>query len=249
MPDLPRFYCPDIAADSLQLTGPEAHHAVHVLRLRPGARVELFDGRGLVAMAEISSASRSALAMSVQSRRTVQRIGPVVQLAFAVPKGKRLDWLLEKATELGAAELRPVVFERSVAGGDELSEHKRDRWLGQCISAAKQSGLDLLPQIANVVTMEQYLRQRPAGLGLLGDLEADALSLRAALAKSPGGATDTFAGQRIDILIGPEGGVTPAERSAALTAGMLPVRIGSTTLRVETAAIALLAAVMAWSQP
>ena len=103
----------------------EVHHALHVLRLGVGADVELFDGRGAAANARVTAVGRAGVEMLVTA--TLPVAGPPrrrVHLAFAVPKGKRLDWLLEKATELGAASLEPVVFERSVAGGD-LTPTKR----------------------------------------------------------------------------------------------------------------------------
>jgi 16S rRNA (uracil1498-N3)-methyltransferase len=301
--DLPRFYCTNLEADRLELAGDEAHHALDVLRLRAGARVELFDGRGTVAAATIEQATRKTLLLSVQDRRAVVREVPLIRLAFAAPKGRRLDWLVEKATELGAAALWPVAFERSVAGREELGEHKRQRWLGQCVAAAKQCGLDLLPQIRDTLGLDEYLRQRlvgeqagpgaapaaggsPRGCGLLGDLDESALSVPAAMEPwrlrcharchasasgsmstasegpalatarchaSAGGSMPTVGGgpapaTAIDILVGPEGGLTDAERSAAIAAGLTPVRIGRTTLRVETAAIALLSAVMAWAR-
>jgi 16S rRNA (uracil1498-N3)-methyltransferase len=155
-----------------------------------------------------------------------------------VPKGSRLDWLLEKATELGAASLRPTLFDRSVAGLEELSPAKRERWFGHCVAAAKQSRLDFLPDVAEPAPLPAVLAARGESLGLLGDVEADALPLASAL-----GPRRT--GQEILVLVGPEGGLVPEERQSAMDAGFLPVRLGHTTLRVETAVIAILAAVSA----
>ena len=216
----------------------EAHHAVHVLRLRAGARVELFDGRGAAAVGKIESAARGEVVVVVEERLpAAQRCGAAIHLAFAVPKGKRLDWLLEKATELAAASLTPVLFERSVAGADALSPAKRERWRGHCIAAAKQCGLDLLPTLEEPIPLGAVLARSPAALGLLGE-RADACSVPEALAR-------WRPGREILLLVGPEGGLTDRERAAVAAAGFGAVRVGATTLRIETAAIALLAAARA----
>jgi 16S rRNA (uracil1498-N3)-methyltransferase len=160
-------------------------------------------------------------------------IRPAVRVAFAVPKGKRLDWLLEKATELGAASLQPISFERSVAGGKPLSDAKRERWLGHCIAAAKQSGLNHLPQVNDIRRLDDLLMEND-GLTLLGDLDRSARPLRDVLT----GTVDSMT-----LIVGPEGGLNDAERAAAISAGAIPVCLGQTTLRIETAVLALLAGV------
>lgn len=158
----------------------------------------------------------------------------MIELAFAVPKGKRLDWLLEKAAELGAGVLAPVVFARSVAKPD-LTGKARDRWRATCISAAKQCGADFLPEIRPPEGLTDCLAR--GGAGLFGDADADQ-AVPAALAELAGR-------ERIRILVGPEGGLTDAERADAVEAGLTPVRLGGYVLRIETAALALLAAVRA----
>jgi len=235
-----RFFVPrlpDQAGGTVDLPPDEVYHARTVLRLKAGREVELFDGRGRVACGKATAVDKRAVTVTIDSVHRVERTGPVVNLAFAVPKGKRLDWLLEKATELGAASLRPVVFERSVAGGDELTDAKRQRWATHCLAAAKQSGLNFLPEICDTEVLSDALsRDVPAGgVRLLGDLGDDAVTLVEAV----GSATV------IDLLIGPEGGLSDDERARAIGAGFVPVRLGATTLRIETAAVALLAGVAA----
>jgi len=240
---MPRFFAKDLSAGRLALSAGEGHHALHVLRLRVGAAVELFDGRGQTAAGRIAAIRRGEVAVEVQQvRPEPERGGPEVALAFAVPKGKRLDWLLEKATELGAASLRPVVFERSVAGG-ELTAAKRSRWLGHCISAAKQCRLDWLPELLDPLPLADYLATPLPPLRLLGDAATDARAMAELPARSP------TADRRSSILVGPEGGLTDAERAACVSAGFVPVRLGRTVLRTETAAIALLAAAQALLEP
>ena len=240
-PERRRFFVEDLSAEPIMLTGGEAHHAANVLRLKVGAEVELFDGRGGRALGRITQVRRSEVTVEVTHRLDrPARPQPVVHLGFAVPKGKRLDWLLEKATELGAASLRPVAFERSVAGEDDLSGHKQQRWQQHCVAAAKQCGLDFLPELAQVQAAAEFAAHaRSAGwLSLVGDPGEACVPLRAAL--------DEWApGWEIALLVGPEGGLTDAERHVLAEAGFAAVRLGSTTLRIETAAVALLAAVTA----
>ena len=236
-----RFYVEAVAVGRVELTGDEAHHAAHVLRLREGAEVQLFDGRGGRAAARLIEVKKGRVTADVlHIEPPARRPRPRVHLGFAVPKGKRLDWLLEKATELGAASLRPVVFERSVAGGDELSEGKLARWSGHCIAAAKQCRLDFLPEILPHQTLAEHLREACDGPRLMGDGGGGVEAIGAALARCTA--------EELRLLVGPEGDFTDAEKRAAVEAGWQPVRLGVTTLRVETAAVALLAAVVALSE-
>jgi 16S rRNA (uracil1498-N3)-methyltransferase len=214
----------------LVLSAEEGHHAANVLRLKPGAAVELFDGQGGRALGRIETVERRRVAIAIERLEAkASRPGPIVHLAFAVPKGARLDWLLEKATELGAASLRPVLFERSVAGGEELSPAKRQRWLTHCVAAAKQCGLDFLPAIEDPVSLADLLAAPADEVRLLGDTDRSSVPPREALAGQKGG-------RAVLLLVGPVGGLTVAERERALAAGFTPVRLGGTTLRVETAA-------------
>ena len=282
----PRFY---IAADprsggagfaagqEIDLPQAEAHHAAHVLRLRAGDAVELFDGCGGSARGRLARVAKRDVTVMITEASSggpaTARRGPIIALAFAVPKGSRLDWLLEKATELGVASLEPVLFERSVAGGDELSDAKRARWMGHCIAAAKQSGSDYLPALCRPRPLAEFARQSSAAVRIYGALAADAVpparvltdgaaaraltgsaaagALKAGAASTvKGGApagtvTAGAAAGTLAIVVGPEGGLTDAERQALHAARFIPVRLGHTTLRIETAALALVAAALA----
>ena len=239
--NLPRFFIP-VDPDStpgrdavIALPATEAHHAAHVLRLREGNPVELFDGRGGVAQGSIEYVRKGEVRVRIDAvHQRQERPLPRLHLAFAVPKGRRLDWLLEKATELGAASLEPVRFERSVAGPDDLSGARRERWLGHCIAAAKQARLDFLPDLAPPAALAHFAAMmRP---GIYGHVGRGALPVTEAVAR-------LGQVQAISILIGPEGGLTEDERALLDRAGLIAVRLGRTVLRVETASLALLAAV------
>jgi len=242
---LPRFFVDPLPATGTgrpalaRLPAAEAHHALHVLRLGAGAAVALFDGRGGTAVGRIAKTGRGEVRIAVESSLPpAPRTGPRIHLGFAVPKGDRLNWLLEKATDLGAASLTPVLFARSVAGAERLSPAKRERWRARTISAAKQCGLDYLPEIADPLALEAFLARGPDCLRLLGDPSDDAVPLARGLAKR---APD----QELVLLVGPEGGLTAGEGAAARLGGFIPVRLGATALRIETAAVALLAAAAA----
>lgn len=235
-----RLFAEDLSGGRIELSSGEAHHARDVLRLSAGDVVELFDGAGAAAVGALETLSRRKTVVRVARRRTArERPEPVVELAFAVPKGRRLDWLLEKATELGAARLSPVVFERSIAA-PRLSSHARGRWQRICISAAKQCGADFLPEIAAPAALTNFLNRAAADVRVLGDPDGDLPAATALAQWCPS--------RRIVALAGPEGGLTGPERRAAVEAGFSPVRLGGLVLRIETAALALLAAVTAFCQ-
>lgn len=239
-----RFFVGELQPGRVSLPRGQVHHAVHVLRLGVGAVVELLDGRGAVATGEIVELRKNLAVVEVRDIETIAiSPGPSVHLGFAVPKGKRLDWLLEKAAELGAASLRPVVFERSISGGGKPTEERRRRWESHCIAAAKQSGINFLPEIHDPIGLAELVLIPPgpnAELRLFGDPREHSDPLTKILSSARG-----YPQAEIHILIGPEGGLSDTERGLLTGAGYLPVRIGHTTLRIETAAVALLAAVIA----
>jgi 16S rRNA (uracil1498-N3)-methyltransferase len=244
----PRFFVPDLSAEAparAELPPAEAHHALHVLRLRAGAAVELFDGRGQCAEGHIADAARRRVTVAVERAWTEPTpasagccAGPLVHLAFAVPKGSRADWLVEKATELGVASLRPTVFERSVAGKELLSAAKRERWMNHCAAAAKQAQVNWLPVVEDAAPLAEVLARAAGALVLAGDTAPEAVPILEALARRR-------KGEDILIVVGPEGGLAEAERATLRAGGAVAVRLGRSVLRIETAAIALAAAAIA----
>ena len=234
---VPRFFSENLAGQMIDLQGQEAHHLANVRRVRAGEEVELFDGRGEKVKGKVSSISKGVARIEVQERWTVERSETEMIVACALAKGTRWGWLLEKCTELGAAGIWPVLFQRSVVKGSG-SAGQLEKWQKRCLEAAKQCGQAYLPQVAQPRPLERVLREE-AALRLLGTLSESSQAILAALQEA--GRTE-----KIMLLVGPEGGLTDEEQALARDTGCREVFIGRNILRVETAAVAMLAAAVAW---
>lgn len=223
-----------ISEDRALLVGAEAHHLVHVIRAKPGTRVVLFDGSGVEFVAQVERIDRNEVELAVLSRQEVDRELPEeLTLGVALPKGDRQRWLVEKAVELGAGRIVPLWTARSVARpvGQTLERLRRT-----VIEASKQCGRNRLMEIAEAQAWAEYV--------------ADTAEIPCRLLAQPHG-RQTVAGQlsAADLLspvflaVGPEGGFSDEEVSLAVAAGWQMIDLGPRTLRVETAAILLVARV------
>ena len=216
---------------------PGAARHVQVRRLQPGAALTLFDGRGGEWQAQVLAMGRQQVQVRVGAHEAAERELPqAVTLAVGMPANERMDWLVEKATELGAAAVQPLVCERSVLRLDgERAERKREHWQAQAVAAAEQSGRTRVPRIGRPLRLAEWLPTlgaRPGPRWLLSP--AGARPLPAAAAAAP-----------VLLLSGPEGGLSPAEEDAARAKGFQAVQLGARVLRAETAPLAALA-VLAW---
>jgi 16S rRNA (uracil1498-N3)-methyltransferase len=233
---MPRFYCPGplAAGQSLQLPAGAARH-VQVLRLQPGAAVTLFNGEGGEYDALVEHMGRSEVRVLVGSHQAVEREAPhEVHLAVGMPANERMDWLVEKAVELGVASIQPLLAERSVLRlNGERAERKRTHWQGIAIAACEQCGRNRVPVVHEVVEMARWLATpRPQTLKLVLSLSPQARPLgEASAACAP-----------VLVLSGPEGGLSAREEEAALAQGFQPATLGTRVLRAETAPLAVLAA-------
>lgn len=220
-----------------------ARHA-QVLRLQPGESVTLFDGSGSEWEAEVLRLGRNEVWVRVGATRVVNLELPVeVELAVGMPANERMDWLIEKATELGVAQVQPLTCERSVLRlQGERALRKLSHWQAVCGAAAEQCGRTRLPLLRPVRRFDDWLNSLalPSERRFVLSLGDGARPLGTALTDS--GLT---AGERVLFLSGPEGGFSPAEDRAAREAGMLPVSLGPRVLRAETAAMAAVAHVAA----
>jgi 16S rRNA (uracil1498-N3)-methyltransferase len=219
--------------------GDEAHHVLHVVRLRQGDEVVLIDGSGREARARMVGASRRDATFEILAVAEVDREpGRRVTLAVALPRKTRADFLIEKCTELGVARLIPMMTERSVVDGGKHQENHLRRWRRNTIEAAKQSGRTRLMEVGPAMSFEQVLAEVGGDQEcLIASPDADAVGLSAHGATLPPNAS-------VLVLIGPEGGFTPEEEASAKAAGCTPVALGKRILRVETAAIAVAALVV-----
>jgi len=236
---MPRFFVPpsEFQKDTPALDAAESHHAIHVLRLAPGDKITLFDGEGHEAIAKLESVEGSCVLARVISRSTSRPLSCEITLAQAIPKGKNMELIVQKAVELGAARIVPLLSDRTVVHlkGEDL-ERKRAKWAGVALEACKQCGQNRLPAVETPITVKAFLeRARRFELPLIASLQPGAVHIKAALA--------AFANEHgrppasVAILIGPEGDFTPAETAAALSAGFRGVTLGPIILRTETAAI------------
>lgn len=223
--------------DALILSGNEAHHCLHVLRLEPGDKVVLFNGRGREVTAEIASTAGSEVRFNKLHEAQTPPLRCQITLGQAIPKGKNMDLIVQKAVEIGAAEIAPILSDRTVVRLDEESAAaKQSKWQTVAIEAAKQCGQNWLPQVHTPQTMAAFFQQpRRFDLQLIGSLQSDAVHLKKILADYAVEHGDRPAS--VLMLVGPEGDFTPAELSLARSHGCRPITLGPIVLRVETASI------------
>lgn len=231
----PRLYHPQLTVGRVTLSKDESHHAGSVLRCRPGDPVVLFDGQGREAAAVVAAVAPRAVTVDVAAIDERSReLGIRLTLAVALPRSHRQTFLFEKLTELGVSAIWPMVTERSVVR--PRADHVA-KWNRTTIEAAKQSERAWLPHIQPPTTFDETLtRVGEFDTALVTDRDTSHETLSDHLGSAS-------AITSLLVWIGPEGGLTPDEISAALNAGATPVSLGSHILRVETAAIAVAAIV------
>jgi 16S rRNA (uracil1498-N3)-methyltransferase len=234
---VPRFHldAPRRAGGVCQLPEDSAHHAVHVLRLREGDEVTLFNGRGGEFAARIASIQRLRIAIDLLQHRPIEREGPLqVTLVQAVSAGEKMDSTVRKAVELGAFAIQPVLAARSVARpkGDR-AENRRGHWQKVVIAACEQCGRNRIPEVRALLELGDYRAAEDGERVLLSP--SSRLPFSKAVSK----------GERFTLAAGPEAGFTAEEEAALAREGFVPASLGPRTLRTETAAVAALAALSA----
>ncbi len=230
---MPRFYCPVPLSTGLPLSLPAgAARHVQVLRMQPGDVITLFNGEGGEFDATVTRMGRSDVDVEVGTHRPVEReAARVVHLLAGITANDRMDWLVEKATELGVASITPLVAERSVLKlKGERAEKKLAHWQGVAVAAAEQCGRNRVPVVHPAVTLNEWLKQAEVGERWVLSLSEGTRSLAQMTGTAP-----------VTVLSGPEGGLSPSEEATALSAGFAPVTLGPRVLRAETAPLAVLA--------
>jgi 16S rRNA (uracil1498-N3)-methyltransferase len=236
---MPRFFCPTPLTTGTALTLPAgAARHVQVLRLQPGDAITLFNGQppGGEFDATVTHMGRSDVQVEVGSHRNTEREpARQVHLAVGMPANDRMDWLVEKATELGVASIQPLMSERSVLRlSGERADKKVAHWQSVAVAACEQCGGNRVPMVHSVQSLTSWLKARPASdpvQRLLLSLAPGSMPLRTQPA---------LKADAVCFLSGPEGGLSPAEETAALEVGFTPVSLGLRVLRSETAALAAL---------
>lgn len=236
-----RFFVPQVRRGTAELTGEDAEHLVRVLRAEVGQVYEISDNQRLY-LAEITAARKSLVEFTVREELPVPHSPVEVLLLPALIKFDRFEWLLEKATELGVSEVKPVIATRSEHGLEKAAAKRSARWERIGVEASQQSRRSRLPIISEAVKFSSALSVQ-ADVRLFLDEDPSASPL---LDQLP---SDRKQGMRVALLLGPEGGWTEEERAEAINAGWQACSLCGSVLRAETAAVAGLAITQAaWLQ-
>ena len=224
---------------ALALTESEAHHARDVLRMKVGEKLVLFNGQGREITAEIIDLSGDEIQLRKLHEAETPPLRCRIVLGQAIPKGKNMELIVQKAVEIGAAEIAPIISDRTIVQVDsESAAQKQAKWQQIAIEAAKQCGQNWLPRVHTPKKLAELFSaaaEQSFDLRLIGSLQPDAQHLK-----------NIFAGyssehrhrpRNVLMLVGPEGDFTPAELSLARRHGCQPITLGPIILRVETAAL------------
>ncbi len=233
-----RFFIPQLYNEEMSITGVDAKHIGKVLRMQPGDKLQIVSDDGVSALAEVTAISETTvtvrcLEVLAESHEPAVKI----TLAQGLAKGEKMDFIIQKAVELGAYSIVPVAMEHSVVRLDGAKADKKvERWQKIAEAAAKQSKRDIIPQVQAVQSVSQMLANNNCKTKIIAYECEDRMSLKTALRE---------AGQLDDLLliIGPEGGISEGELSKAREAGAIPVSLGRRILRAETAGLVAMSAI------
>lgn len=232
-----RFYLPPdrVTEGEITLDERESHHAANVLRVREGERVAVLNGAGKEFMCEVAEVDKKAVHLTVQQQNTIQPVPYQITLLQAMTKGKSMDFIIQKATELCVHRIVPLAAGRSVVQVEDV-EAKLDKWKAIAIDSIKQCGSPWLPIIDKPVTPREFLgRNERFDLPMVASLQSHT--------QHPREYVEGFCAEHhrlpksIAIWVGPEGDFTPAEVNDVLSAGVHPITLGQVILRSETAAL------------
>ncbi|HEY8888349.1 MAG TPA: 16S rRNA (uracil(1498)-N(3))-methyltransferase [Gallionella sp.] len=233
---MPRFYCPPPIpfSGTFDLPADAAHHALRVLRLRVGDTVEIFDGIGNECRGLIADLGARNVTVTNITENDSKRESPLhTLLAQALSSSEKMDWVIQKSTELGVTEIQPLATDRSVARlSAERTARRLEHWQQVAISACEQCGRNVLPRIHAPLGIMDWLQQLKSISDTKYILLPDGMATLHDQTKPQG---------RTVLLIGAEGGFSQTESAMALHCGFIPIRLGARVMRTETAAIAGLA--------
>ena len=249
----PRFYCPGklAAGQVIELPVNVAHHASRVLRLKQGDSLILFNGAGGEFQAAIGNIGKNGVAAVIEKYLDIERESPlVITLAQAVCTSEKMDWLVQKAVELGVSSIQPLDTKLSVVRlSGERAEKRMKHWQQVVISACEQCGRNRIPQVLPLISLADWLgtqinERKNLSDGTLSNLR---FLLSPTAKKGLRDFPEVSTIPALTLLVGPEGGLTSEEETAALISGFISLRLGQRILRTETAALAAVAAIqMLW---
>lgn len=232
---MPRFYLPPNAwTETPFLEGDEAKHLAQVLRVQTGSTITVFDGLGNFAEARVLSVSKQRVDLMLELAECKPTPLPEITLAQAIPKGKNMDWIVQKAVELGVTTIQPLVTKHTIVSpGDD----KAEKWRRTALEACKQCAQFTLPKILEPLSFDAWMKSRkPTELSIIASLAENSQNFRETLSAHP-------ELESVTLLIGPEGDFSADETDSAIAAGFVPVTLGDLVLRVETATLFCLSAV------
>jgi 16S rRNA (uracil1498-N3)-methyltransferase len=242
------FLAPEqLSTDKITITGDQARHLALVLRAQPGDKITIMDGQGYKYECRLISVHKKEVVAEVLNKTTYSVESPLsITLAQGIAKGDKMDFVIQKSTELGVNRIIPVITEYSQV----KHTHKVQRWRKIALSAAQQSGRDKVPEILEPITLEEYLSQQlsPAAQGYIEDIKGVKPDSYIRIILSENYKKRAFKeilsglkeNRRVIVLVGPEGGFSQEEISAAVEKDFIEVSIGPRILRTETAPLAAL---------
>ncbi|MCD8198892.1 MAG: 16S rRNA (uracil(1498)-N(3))-methyltransferase [Phascolarctobacterium sp.] len=235
---LHRFFIPKLYGEKMNITGVDARHINKVLRMQIGDKLQIVSNDGIRAIGEITALKDNNVTVHCL-RKLEECHEPSVRIILAqgLAKGEKMDFIVQKAVELGVFSIIPIAMEHSIIKLDDIkAERKVERWQKIAESAAKQSKRDIIPEIYPVKTFEQFLDDHDCDVKFIAYECEDQTSLKKALCKAK-------PVKELMLIIGPEGGISEQELQQAKDAGAVPVTLGKRILRTETAGLVVMAAV------
>lgn len=232
---MPRFFLPPSAwTETPFLEGDEAKHLAQVLRIQSGATVTVFDGNGNYAEARVLSVSKQRVDLMLELAESKPTPSPEITLVQAIPKGKNMDWIIQKAVELGVTKIQPLLTRNTIVSP---GDHKTEKWRRTALEACKQCAQFTMPTIEEPLSFDDWIAaEDDSELKIIASLSDEPENFRETLAKHP----DL---ESVTLLIGPEGDLSPEEYAATQEHGFVPVTLGDLVLRVETATLFCLSAI------